>query len=88
MNLLKLSTEIAKDYSSPAQRILPSSPKYDELKLVCGLRVCIVGFRGGALYGCDEGVVGATRQGKGRYMSSSKSLQIVTVVGSGGSPLR
>ena len=27
----------------------PSSPKYDELKLVCGLKVCIVGFRGCAL---------------------------------------
>ena len=26
----------------------PVLPKYDESKSVCGFRVCIVGFRGGA----------------------------------------
>ena len=30
------------------------SPKYDESKFVCGFKVCIVGFRGGALHGCGN----------------------------------
>jgi len=51
---LNLSFEVAKSYSSPSAgnpcEPPPASPKYDELKSVCGFKVCIVGFGGGAFW--------------------------------------